>query len=308
MPRPGNKPDLDVEDAEKPKAGEGTKTAELVKAALSKALLARAAERAAGRSKALAGAMEDLGSRAIVPRADIRARAGHRIAELQRQADVFAGRGQLVAPRATALKRAREAEKSLGPRVSVADAEAAQMAGGYGDSVRAMNAKMDANLASRAAATRAGRGSSIATTPGIAPPPLPGTNVVTPSRAHVPQPSSAQAGQTFVGGVPQPSAVAEATRAHVPQPSSTQAGQTFVGGVPQPSAVAEGTRVPGPVAPPPMSPERVQALRAANPQTYGQAPAPRPMSLGRGALVLGSTTLAGAMMNRPAQQQQQAAY
>lgn len=310
MGKPENKPDLAIEDVEKPKEGAGTKTAELVKVALSKALLARAAEQATRRSKAMAHGLEDLGSRAIVPR-DVKSSMGHEIAKLQRQGDVFASRGRGVAPKATSMKRTRETIKAMGPRVNMADAEAAQMAGAYGDSVRAMNAKMDANLAQRAIAndsTRAARGRTVvdATKPGVAPPPLPGTNAVTPSQAQVPVSTAAATGQR--AGMMQQAA-----------PSSADAGKTYVGGVPPSSATADATRMPGPVAPQAMSPERRAQLIAANPQLAPAAPvqqvpvqlAPmqnsRPPSFGRQTLVLGSAGLAGAMMNRPAQQQQ-AAY
>lgn len=278
MGRPENKPDLGAEDAERPKAGEGTKTAALVKAALSKGLLQRAAVAARVRARGAAHAMEDLGSRAVVPR-ELKSEMGQQIAKLRTQADVFAGGGKGVMPKATRAKQMRETVKSMGPRVNIAEAEAAQMAGSYGDSVRAMNAKMDARALANDA-TRAGRAvpAQGATAPGIAPPPLPGTNAVTPSQARVPQPAAA--------------------------PSSL-AGQTYAGGsVPQVSSLAEATRLPGPAAPLALSPERAAALRAASPQSYGKAPpvpAPRP-TLGRSALVLGSAGLAGSMMNRQPQQ------
>jgi hypothetical protein len=76
--------------------------------------------------------------------------------------------------------------------------------------------------------------------------------------------------------------------------------------------------------PQPMSPARAQQLIAADPgysatatrqaqaaQVAAQAPAQvaqRPMTAGRMALVAGSTGLAGAMMNRAPQQQQQQVY
>jgi hypothetical protein len=50
MRPPENKPDVSVEDAERPDAGKGTKTAELVKSAVSAALLANARNAAAARA------------------------------------------------------------------------------------------------------------------------------------------------------------------------------------------------------------------------------------------------------------------